>query len=210
MSKFESSSHGSTLYFSIHDLLYLTWICIILVSSHVVSHLGHVSKCAAESWWCLRSSDLWTFALTLYLALSKYISYHFPPAIILWWESLLYQNLITLMLWDRYPVVCSNPSNFSLEKWRNKLTPCNFPSFDLVMLFPHWKKELPKKQRAFTTLDTCENRGSTTPSFTVRSSAPLSPPVYFFGKAVFKFWRQKEKLQEDSRSLPMWSLIPMV
>ena len=28
--------------------LYLTWICIVLVASHIVSHFRHVSKCAAE------------------------------------------------------------------------------------------------------------------------------------------------------------------
>ena len=49
MSKFESSSHGSMLYFSTHDFLYLTWICVVLVGSHVVCHLGHASKCVAES-----------------------------------------------------------------------------------------------------------------------------------------------------------------
>ena len=42
MSKFESSLHGSTLYFSSHDFFYLTWICIVLVDSHVVSHLGQM------------------------------------------------------------------------------------------------------------------------------------------------------------------------
>ena len=33
------------------------------------------------------------------------------------------------MLWDRYSLVCSNPSDFFLEKWKNKLTPCNFSLF---------------------------------------------------------------------------------
>ena len=45
MLKFESSSHGSTLYFGSHDFLYLTWICIVLVSSHIVIHLVNVLKC---------------------------------------------------------------------------------------------------------------------------------------------------------------------
>ena len=92
--------------------LYLTWICVVLVDSQVVSHLGHVSKCAAESWWCFRSFDLWTFASTLNLVLSKYLDYCFPLAIIVWGAYLLYQNLFTLMLWDRYSLVCSNPSYF--------------------------------------------------------------------------------------------------
>ena len=164
------------------NFLYLTWIHVILVDSHVVSHLGHVSKYATESWWCLRSFDLWTFASTLYLVLSKYISYRFPLAIILWGASLLYRNIITLMLWDRSPLVFSNPSKFCLDKWRNKLTPCNFTSFELVTLFPHWKKVLPKKQRANTTPDTWAKRGSTALSLNARSGAPLSPPVCFFEK----------------------------
>ena len=192
------------------NFLYLTWICIVLVDSYVVSHLGHVSKCVVDSWWCLKSSNLWTFALTLYLFLSKYIAYRFPIVIILWGASLLYQNIITLMLWDRYPLVCSNPSKFSVEKWRNKLMPCNFPSFELVTLFPHWQKLLPKKQRASTSLDTWAKRGATALALTTRSGIPLSPHVFFIGRVVLEFWRQKEKLQEDSQSLPMWSLIPMV
>ena len=72
------------------------------------------------------SSNLWTFALTLYLVLSKYISYHFPLAIILWGASLLYQNLITLMLWDRYSLDCSNPSNFSLEEMKVQINRLQF------------------------------------------------------------------------------------
>ena len=39
MSKFESPSHGSTLYYSSHDCLCLTWICVVLVNNHVVSHM---------------------------------------------------------------------------------------------------------------------------------------------------------------------------
>ena len=35
----ESPSHGSTLYFSSHDCLYFTWIFIVLVNSHVESHM---------------------------------------------------------------------------------------------------------------------------------------------------------------------------
>ena len=49
MSKFESSSHGYMLYFSSHEFFYLTWICVVLVRIHVVSHLGHVSNGATES-----------------------------------------------------------------------------------------------------------------------------------------------------------------
>ena len=164
--------------------MYLKWICVVLVGSHVVIHLGHVSKYAAEIWWCLRSSNLWTFASTLYLVLSKYIVYHFPLAITLWGPSLLNQNLVTLMLWDRYPLVYFNPSKFSLEKWRNKLTPCNFPSFKLVMLFPHWQKVLPKKKRASTAPDRWEKRGATALSLNSKSGAPLSSLVCFFGKVV--------------------------
>ena len=134
--------------------VFFTWIYIVF-SSHefFVSHMdlrwigwqpccdsfGTCTKYSAKRWSCLRSSDLWTFSSTLYLVLSKYIAYHFPLGIILWGASLLYWNLITLMLWHRYPLVYSNPSNFSLEKWRNKLTPCNFPSFELVTLFPRRK-----------------------------------------------------------------------
>ena len=39
---------------------------------------------------------------------------------------LLHWNLVTIMLWDRYSLVFSNPSNFSLEKWRFKLSLYNF------------------------------------------------------------------------------------
>ena len=39
MSNFAFSLHGSTLYFSSHDCLYLTWICIALVSSHDEIHV---------------------------------------------------------------------------------------------------------------------------------------------------------------------------
>ena len=39
-SKFESSSHGSMVYSSSHDCLYLTWIYFVLVCSHDESHLN--------------------------------------------------------------------------------------------------------------------------------------------------------------------------
>ena len=48
MSKFESFSNGSTLYFSSHDFFVSHMDLVVLVGIHVVSHLGHVSKCATE------------------------------------------------------------------------------------------------------------------------------------------------------------------
>ena len=143
--------------------LYLTWIYVVLVGSHVVIHLGHVSKCKR---YCRKFVMLEKF-LPLDLCLDtmpcsfKVLCLLFPSSHHTLGGIMLHLNLITIMLWDRYPLVCSNPSNFSLEKWRNKLTPCNFPSFELVTLFPHWPKALPKKQRANTTPNTWEKRCAT-------------------------------------------------
>ena len=129
--------------------LYLTWICVVLVSTHVVSHLGHVSKCATESLWCLRSSDHWTFASRLYLVLSKYYTYHFPLSIILWGASMLHWNLVTIMLWDRYFLVFSNPSEFPYRNDRKKYPLAIFPCFELVMLLFHWQNMVLGKHRSW-------------------------------------------------------------
>ena len=131
MSKFESSSHGSTLSFSSHDFFYLTWICVVLFSNHVVSLLGHVSKCKR---YCRNFVMLEKF-LPLDLCLDtmpcsfKVLCLLFPSSHHTLGGIMLHLNLITIMLWDRYPLVCSNPSNFSLEKWRKILSPCIFSLF---------------------------------------------------------------------------------
>ena len=39
MSKFDSSSHGSMMYSSRNDCLYLKWIYFVLVHSHDESHM---------------------------------------------------------------------------------------------------------------------------------------------------------------------------
>ena len=144
MSKFESSSHGSTLYFSSHDFFVSHMDLRCIGRKPCCESFGTNVKGVAESLWCLRSFDHCTFSLILYLVLSNYYAYRFPLAIILWGASMLHRNLVTIMLWDRYSLVFSNPSKFSLEKRRKKLFPCNFPCFEPVTLLLYGWKVLPK------------------------------------------------------------------
>ena len=118
---------------------------------------------------------------------------------LIWDRLLLYRNLVTLMLWYRYSLDCSNPSKFSLEKWRKKLTPCNFS------LFWAGNAPLPLEKRVtqvITTLYTWEKSGATTLALTVGSGSPLAPPVCFIGGAVLEFSRKKgsfERILEAHR-----------
>ena len=111
--------------------------------------------------------------------------------------SLLYRNIVTILLSYRYSLVFSNPSKFSLEKWRFKLTPYNF-SLCWVGNAP-----LPLKKsvtQVSTSPDTWVKRSATVSSLTVRIGAPLAPPIFFIGGVVLEFSRKKEKLREASRS----------
>ena len=131
-----------------------------------------------------------SFFLGCWFLWSKNNTYLLPTACF-YVAAMLYWNLVTLMLWDRYPLVYSNPSKFSLEKWRNKLTLAIFPSFALETFFPHWQKALPKEQRASTAPDTWARICATSPTLTTRSSAPLAPPICFIAGGVLEFWRKK-------------------
>ena len=119
MSKFQSSSHRSTLYFSSHEFF---------VSHMDLRCIGRQPCCDSFGTcikMCYRKLVMFEKFRPLELCLDNipcsfkvyflsFISSHYTLGGIL-----LYQNIITLMLWDRHSLDFSNPSKLSLEKWRN-------------------------------------------------------------------------------------------
>ena len=78
MSKFESSSHGSTLFYSSHGCLYLTWICFVMVRNYGESHVNlnqSVDVLQDElSWWRYSISEVFPWSDNLFWQ-SPHLSY---------------------------------------------------------------------------------------------------------------------------------------
>ena len=207
MCKFESSSHESTLYFSSHEIFVSHMDLYCIGRQTCCESFGTCMKMCCRNFVMLekfRPLDLFlgTTPSSIKVLCLSFLSRHHTLGGIL-----LHLNLVTIMLWYSYSLVYSNPSKFSLEKWRFKLSPCNFSLF--------WARNAPLPLTKSVTYvsnapNTLEKSGSTSPILTTRSGSPLSPPAFFIREVVLEFSRKKEKFWEASRNFPLWRLIPMV
>ena len=81
MSKFESSSHGSTMYSSSHVYSFPSWICLVLVCSHDEETFGHESKVLMYSdAWLMMISNQENSLLEVITFAFKALAYHIPLA----------------------------------------------------------------------------------------------------------------------------------
>ena len=94
-------SHGSMLYSSSHDFLFLSWIYLLLVYSHESVTFFYESK-VLMYYRCLLDDTLWSSWLLPQsdnlFSQSSCLSYPSKPHAL--GEILLYPNHVTNMLWD--------------------------------------------------------------------------------------------------------------
>ena len=168
--------------------LYLTWIFIVLVGIHVVSHLGHVSKCKMC---CRNFAMLEKFRhFDLFLGTTPYsievLCLSFPYSHHTLGGILLHLNLITIMLWDRYSLVSSIPSEFTLWKWKKKIIPLQFfLVLSGLCSFYMWKWRF---HHSFPSLKGCY---------------PLNTTFYFYKNHGAQVLMAKKEYSRGSRSFPL-------